>query len=446
MPSSSVPFDIRHDDRDYSGTMITDRFLDHSDIEKSFFHGTVLNNCTFDDVKLNNTEFSESFGKSCHFNEIDLSGSDFVDCQFEDTEFSSCSFEKGEWRESVFKNCRFLGCDFTHTTIALCRFVQCEFDENTIRRLENRSIYTNVFQGSTFARMLTDQAFYSRNFGVPAADQPGTLVRTDVGMSIDQVCLLNNLGRLRTIDVVTVTENICNALAKGGHRRNSTLRFLCNIVRMMTEERRISATSLMYLEVVVMSLANTTEDQDVFKVVMDAIVEFRNALVLIAAEAQESAVQEFDGKVQSVSIFFPETHDRRQVELLKDALAETAGQTRDCFHIENVQYGSTLIEIVVSGTVTVAGLLTAFNYMLRQATITVQELGKFKKAVRSTFKSAKSTRTSQAITQKTSAKVPAIMKTGAVSETMKPLQTAVRRNGRDLAKMDGKAEVTVLIE
>jgi hypothetical protein len=181
-------------------------------------------------------------------------------------------------------------------------------------------------------------------------------------------------------------------------------------------------------------------------VVMDAIVEFRNALVLIAAEAQESAVQEFDGKVQSVSIFFPETHDRRQVELLKDALAETAGQTRDCFHIENVQYGSTLIEIVVSGTVTVAGLLTAFNYMLRQATITVQELGKFKKAVRSTFKSAKSTRTSQAITQKTSAKVPAIMKTGAVSETMKPLQTAVRRNGRDLAKMDGKAEVTVLIE
>jgi hypothetical protein len=369
-----------------------------------------------------------------------------VDCRFENTEFSTCDFTKGEWRESAFIGCRFLDCDFTHTTIALCRFIQCEFDAKTIDRLENRSIYSNVFQRSIFERKLSDQAFCSRNFGIPALEQTGTMVRSDLGMTIEQVCLLNNLGRLRTVDVITVTENICAALTKGGQRRNSTLRFLCNVVRMLTEERRISATSLMCLEAIVLDLANVTTDPDVFKTSMDAIVEFRNALVLIAEETQGVDFQDIEGDVRGMSVFFPETYDRRQVELLKDALAETASGRASGLVIEKIQHGSTLIEIVASGVMSAAGLLTALNYILRQATITVKELGKLNKAVKTSFKASSTKRPTKTVTGKCPSKVPAIMKTGAVSETMQPVQAAVRKHGKALALMDEKAEVTVLIE
>lgn len=440
------PFEIRADDRDYSGLTVVDSVLDGSDIEKSFFHGTVLSNCTFSEVKLNNTEFSEAAARSCRFHKVDLSGSDIIDSEFEGTKFSATTFEKGEWRESVFKNCRFQNCDFTHTTVALCRFVMCEFDEQTMARLENRSIYYNVFQNCRFSGNLSDASFCSRNFGVPSAGQMGTLVRTDTGLSLEQVCLLNNLGRLRTVDIVTVTENICNTLKKGGQRRTSTLHFLCNIVRMLTEEKRISASSLMCLEQIVVGLANTTVDQDLFKASMDAIVEFRNSLALIAAESREPSVRAHEGHVRSVSIFFPERYERQQIEVLKDALAETAGASRSSFTIARIEYGSTFIEIMIGGTVTVAGLLTALNYMLRQATITLKELGKLRKEIRATLKPTRLRNSSKAVTMEKESRVPAILKTGAVSESMIPVQIAVRINGKMLAEMDERAEVSLLIQ
>jgi hypothetical protein len=437
-------FDIRKDDRDYSGMTIADTLLEKADIEKSFFHGTVLRNCDFIDVKLNNTEFSESSASRAHFVNTDLTGSDFVDCRFEDGHFEQCSFEKGEWRESVFVNCNFIGCDFTHTTIALCKFIACEFDAKTIGKLENRSIYSNVFQRCRFMAPLVDSAFCSRNFGVPASGQSGALMHAGAGVTIEQICLLNNLGRLRTIDIIQVTENICDMLTKGGQRRNGTLRFLSNIVRMLTEERRISATSLMYLERIVMALANTTEDHDVFKVVMDAIVEIRNALVLIASETEESAVKDADGTASAVYLYFSETFGRPQIELLKDALATTAGVQPSDLTISEIRHGSTFIELAVTNMVAIAGLLTALNYVLRQAKITVKTLGELGAEIRELTAAAKPKRAARSVTKKKPAKAIAVLSTGAVADTLRPLQASVQEHGRVLVEMDEPADVTIL--
>jgi hypothetical protein len=441
-----LPFEVRESDRDYSALIISDRFLAKSDIEKSFFHGSVLENCDFEQVKLNNTEFSETTAKSCHFDVVDLSGSDFIDCRFEETVFSECDFEKGEWRESTFVNCKFLNCNFTHTTTTLCKFVACDFDNETISRIENRSIYFNIFQRSVFSKGLTDQVFFSRNFGVLAIELPESIISKDICISIEQICLLNNLGILRSIDIIDATEAICDSLSKKGPKRNSTLKFLGNIFRTLTEERRISATSLMCLEAIVIGLANTTEDQDLFKVVMDTIVEIRNALVLVANEIQDFDPQQWEGQALSaISIFFPETYSKNQVQLLRDALAETAGTKPDNLAIEGIRHGSTYIELATSGAVSIAGLLTAFNFILRQAEITVTRIKKLQKAIRSPSKITRLSKVSKDLVN-VSARAPAILKAGAVSPVLAPLQKTVRRSGNALAQMDEKAKITILVE
>jgi hypothetical protein len=96
------------------------------------------------------------------------------------------------------------------------------------------------------SRVADDSYFASRNFGIPAIGNQGTIVPG--GSQIEQLCLLNNVGRSRVIDVAGVAESICASLANGVQRRFSTLIFFSKIVRVLTDERRISPTSLIYLE------------------------------------------------------------------------------------------------------------------------------------------------------------------------------------------------------
>jgi uncharacterized protein YjbI with pentapeptide repeats len=445
--SGRTPFEIREGDSDYSSLSISDRFLAKGNLEKSFFNGVNLSNCAFTGVRLNNTEFCEARVERCHFDETDLSGSDFVDCRFDGVTFSKCVFDKGEWREATFCKCRFIECTFVHTTIALCKFIDCEFDETSISTAEHRAIYFNVFTRCKFARSVTDVVFASRNFGTPARVGHTQLVDATSGTNIEQICLLNNVGQLRLVVLAEVAESICRSLVGKVQRRNSTLTFFSKIVRVLTDERRISATSLIYLEEVVTQFASAVDDQDMFMAAMAAVVEIRSALYSVASEhPHEDARDGAGSEVRRITIIFSPTYARHQAQTLCDALAAATGAQEAGLNIEEFKSGSTFIEIASTTILSTGTVLTGLNYVLRQATITVQRVKGLKQALNQLDQEMTKKGRKVQSAKHSPTKVRAILNSKAAAPELDKVRETVRRSGRTLVEMDEKADVTILAE
>jgi hypothetical protein len=429
--------------RDYSGLSIVRRYLIHADSEKAFFNGTNISDCVFNDVRFNNTEFTEGNIDQSTFSETDLSGSDFIDSHFEDCRFTRCSFEKGEWRNSSFVRCTFVQCLFTHTTVALCVFAKCSFDADTQNTVEHRSAYFNVFTECAFERPFVDAGFSSRNFGTPTTATGDTLVLAGSHTSIEHLCLLNNSGHLKSIDVVEVAEALCKSFVDGMQRLNSTLVFFSKIIRTLTDETRISATSLIYLEEVLSGLAGLVNDQDLFSAAMLAIVEIRSALFSIMKEADLK--EPSDGNVREIIIVFSETYTRQQADVLKSALERTSALASGGLVIRDFRQGSTWIEITSTAIVSLGGVLVSLNFVLRQAKITVDRVTALRKSLaKARGPATKEARTS--VARRSRAKLPAVLKAGPVAPELKPVREAVHRYGRILVEIDSKAEVRLLVE
>jgi hypothetical protein len=429
--------------RDYSGLSIVSRYLVHADSEKAFFNGTNLSDCVFDDVKFNNTEFTEGNIERSIFSGTDLSGSDLIDSHFEDCKFTRCIFEKGEWRNSSFVRCTFDQCLLTHTTVTLCTFANCSFDAGTQKTIEHRSAYFNVFADCVFERPFVDPGFSSRNFGIPTTVAGYTLVSAGSHTSIEHLCLLNNSGRLKSIDVVEVAEALCQSLVDGMQRLNSTLVFFSKIIRTLTEETRISATSLIYLEEVISGLAGSVDDQDLFSAAMLAIVEIRSALFSIMKEADLK--EQSDENVREIRIVFSATYTRRQADALKSALEHTSALADGDLVIRDFRQGSTWIEITSAAVVSLGGLLVALNFVLRQAKIAVDRVAALKKSL-AKAKGPATKEAKSSVARKPREKLPSILKAGPVAPELKPVREVVHRYGRILVEMDSKAEVRVLVE
>jgi uncharacterized protein YjbI with pentapeptide repeats len=439
--SGRTEFDVKPEDRDYSGLSISNRFLIDQDIERSFFNGVNLADCVFSAVKMNNTEFSEAKVQKSNFSATDLSGSDFVDSLFEDTHFSSCNFAKGEWRDTTFRRCTFLACNFDHTTVTLCTFVGCNLDAQTLDTAEHRAIYFNAASHCKFGRAINDSHFASRNFGFPAKSDQRAIVHSSSQISIEQLCLLNNIGRLHAIDVADVAESICASLADGVQRRTSTLVFYAKVVRILTGERRISPTTLIYLEQTISRFAGSVDDQDLFTAAMTAVIEIRSALFSVATEAGSQTYERSSAPARHITVRFAETYTTNQVEVLRDTLATVAGADSDKFTTERIRNGSTIVDFLSTGVVALGAFLVAVNFVLRQAKITVKEWTDLKRA----FNSARDTKQTAIKPKRVRKKVPAVLKTGPVLPELAPVRSAVTRYGRLLVELDEKADVTIVI-
>jgi len=256
-------------------------------------------------------------------------------------------------------------------------------------------------------------------------------------ISIDQMCLLNNSGRLRIIDVAGVAETLCNALANSNQRRPSTLTLYGKILRILSDEKRISSTSLIYM---ITHFATLISDQDLFTVAMAIVVEIRSALFSIAGEAWESAQRESGAAAHKITIRFSESYERSQADILRETLAHVSGSSSNHFIMTEVRKGSTIIEMAIStGTsavVSLGALLVAINFVLRQAEVTLRRWSKVKRA---TAAIRRGRHKPEKATHQRARKVPAVLRSGAVAPEFVPVREAVARYGRALVEMDERA-------
>jgi hypothetical protein len=91
--------------------------------------------------------------------------------------------------------------------------------------------------------------------------------------------------------------------------------------------------------------------------------------------------------------------------------------------------------------ISVGAFLIGLNFVLRQATVTVQLVGSLKRKLGLTRRPR---RKSKMLAPNVPAKARAILKANAVAPELMPVRAIVRRTGRILVQMDERATVTVL--
>jgi hypothetical protein len=438
-----APFDVRHEDGDYSGLNIESRYLENANLEKSFFNGVSLVNCAFDGVALNNCEFSEAAISDCRFDRCDLSAADFVDSVVMDTVFFGCTFAKGEWRGSSLRRCFFVDCRFDHTTMTLCTFRDCIFDAASTASIQHRAAYFNVFSCCT---MYGDPipTFASRNFGVDVPDSCAITWPTPA-TKVEELCQRNNDGTLRTSFLADALSAVCESLGTT-RKRSSELVFFSRVVTVMAEERRISATSLTYLQQLVNAFAASITDRELLMSAMATVLDIHSALLLIAAECDMEFNNAVEDHIEKVSIYFTQSFGSEDVRALSRALSCVAGVGEESFVVEDVRLGSTFIEMTTASLVTTATLIATLNFVIRQATITVNEVSRFHKAiVKSRGVSRARPNRSELAVRHTESVQSLLQPQGAVPALAR-VREAVAREGTVLMQFDEAANVSVLSE
>ncbi len=118
------------------------------------------------------------------------------------------------------------------------------------------------------------------------------------------------------------------------------------------------------------------------------------------------------------------------------------------FKIVRFTNGSTLIEIATTGIMSLGPLLVGVNFVLRQATVTVQRYGKLKRVVHAarsnSGREVAKPRRSVGMLAKT--KVRAVVMDSDQLPELEATRTVVRQSGRKLVELDTKADVNVVTQ
>jgi uncharacterized protein YjbI with pentapeptide repeats len=434
-------FSVRAD-RDYSGLTIQGTSASGAQIARSFFNGANLLDVDFHDCDISNTELTEVRETGCTFVGCNLGGSDFIDSRFEDSSFVDCDFTNGEWRESSFVRCRFERCRFDHTTVTLSEFCECTLDGTSLQSVDNRAFHYNVFSKCDFPQLELTGSLTSRNFGLPATGgdrEPAGVRRATI--SLEELCHLNNVGRFQVVDLADAVRGLTGTIEASGSRRNSALAFFGRIIRVLTVERRISATSLFYIEAELSALASATDDQEVLLAAMGAMIEARTALLRIVAECEDEEPPR--ESCRAITIHFSPTYPRTHADALTETISAVAGADAP-LEIKDFKNGSTWIEIISVGAVATTTILSTLNVVLRQATITVKRIGEVRRELRKLSKQRPLRRSKSLALAQT--KVPAILSPESASPQLAAAKSAVRRHGRVLVELDEPASVTLFVE
>ncbi|MBN9368083.1 MAG: pentapeptide repeat-containing protein [Comamonadaceae bacterium] len=375
-------FTVERPGNDYSGMSFQNISMRDQKRKDNFFNGVDLVDSEIVGTDLSYCEFSEALMKNCSILSSNFSNSDFVNSSFEGCQFSDCIFLTGEWRNAKFRSCRFINCNFDRTTITLTYFSDCYFDDRSLQSMLHRAVAQNVFSNCEFPWPVEDEIFASRNFGIPCILENSGQIVPNTRISIEQLCLLNNQGKMAVTDLLDAMRGIFEEISRNGRYRVSVFEFMKNVVHAIATERKISPTSLIALEGVITEFSRQVEDKAVFNVIMMLIVEIRSMLFEICTSENMDAHAMAQCEVVRIQLHFDNTFDYDTIKYLVESILAIGHFPPDAIRIEKVEYGSTFVDLLPVVVIFLGPTLTVTNFTLRQATITVERIGELVGAVK----------------------------------------------------------------
>ncbi len=443
MKSGRTPFNPPSGKVDFSGEdFVKIYFGPHSSLDHAYLNGIEARDCGFYEINMVQVELAQSEVSSSQFSSVDMTGTDIVETSFNDIVFTQCRFTEGEWRESNFTNCSFIDCNFNHTTINLCTFRRCSFDSPSLLNFSQRGKNYNTFVGSTFASGINDEAVLSRNFSLPSTGVMRAVALSGDDASLEAICLASSSGIFHLGPIVEAIENELLSSAK---LKSMRIRFISNVIDQLSANRRISPATLLYIADMFHKFARSTPSDSDLRTAMLATIKLRSA---IYDSSHMDNMQLPDGSCacSHLQMCYRDNLQNEDALALVDLLNSTCSGAGGTFIIEKIIHGSLIIELAVSGVLSLNVVLEALNIMLRQATILVRSATTLRKAwhgLREPIHPSLPVARNSENYARQGRKLSAIERNSSLEDSMKPVHAAVRKVGRRVANVDRPAEVTI---
>jgi uncharacterized protein YjbI with pentapeptide repeats len=409
-------------------------------LSHSFLNGSSFKNSAFLGAPMDQTELAEAHIIDCLFADTDFTGSSFIGAVVQGTIFRKCIFADGEWRKSRFINVIFQNCDFHYTTVNLCVFENCQFNGDGPKKLDSRSVNYNVFMQCHFDVSYEDDVVLASNFGLPTQGERKSLTNYGSNTSLEEICIKSSSSRVVASELVSAIENEFNRT--GSHRlRILRLEFISNIVAALTRAKRISPTSLTYLEAFFSNLGRSATSEADALAAMSVVIAIRSLLFNVMQDSSNN--EEFANCLcQALTIRYERTYTRSDSLELAKMLGELTTGDANTFVVSKFAHGSTLIELVAVQIVSVGAVLTALNFVLRQLNTTLVRAHQVHKSA-SKLLGASSKAAPRKRKKRNASRVTALQRSGGFSKEASLLRQTVEVHGYQVVILDDEAETTV---
>ncbi len=438
--AGKTPLDVASYAADLSGRDFDSVCLDRlQTLSHSFLNGSSFKNSTFLGGPIDQTELAETQVVDCFFDETDFTGSSFIGATVDGTTFRKCVFSDGEWRKSRFTNVVFEDCNFNYTTVNLCVFDNCEFYGKDSKDLDNRSVNYNVFTQCHFDVLYEDDVVLAKNFGLPGSGKSECLSNYGSSISLEEVCIQSSRSRTLVSELISAIENEFKSESLP-RLKTMRLEFISNIVAALAKSKKISATSLTYLEAFFSKLAKAALSEADVLAAMGVVLSLRSLLFDYARQSPPS-VENARYQCQEIDIEYRRTYTNSDAVELAKILGELTTGDPNVFMISRVAFGSTLIELIALQVVSVGAVLTALNFALRQANTALVQAQEIRKNTGKLLKSAP--KVSKKRRKKNVSRVQALQQPASLTKDATLLRDAVAVHGYQAVLLDDEAKITV---
>lgn len=146
------------DHTSFTGSIIENvKFLNTCKIESLYMEQSTLIELTFfDNLYINNSNFSHSHLKNVHFIKNEIRSTYFSNCFMENCEFNDCLIRSTMFDDAYLSNCAFNNCNMRNLNIEFCTMDNCTFEGSCISYFQlpyiigifkNLNILKNLFVG-----------------------------------------------------------------------------------------------------------------------------------------------------------------------------------------------------------------------------------------------------------------------------------------------------------
>jgi hypothetical protein len=239
------------------------------------------------------------------------------------------------------------------------------------------------------------------------------------------------------------------------------MKYLSEIFKVCLEEQTLSVFGIQLLERALSRNATGVNDRDHALELLSLLLAVRASLRerISSVEREVKDLPEFSGGYLRIRLEFDQNHQRASIDDYTVQMATYCHLSEDKLILESLQSGSTLVDLLITGSTCLADVFRFIRYSLSFATVAIMQAGRLKREYsrlsegpvkRKSKKTARvmaagnSTGKRRAISEPSVANVTKEI-IGVRLETAKPIEVFVDAMKEQVLIVDGRVRVTITL-
>lgn len=432
--------------KDFSGLDFNDQVFDGYNFAESIFNGAYFTRITFVNCDLRHTEFTESRFLDCKIMNCNLDYSDFVYSELQENIFANCSFAQVEWRESKFNSVVFKKSSFYNSTVSLCTFIDCQFDNFSSVNFSSSSKRYNVFANTKFLLNEDMLTFLKRNYGIEQKkdqinNDSSIITANDYKNDLFKLSLYRFSKTLTpNIFIELILQGIVTIIQQDNRSYLQKIKYISLICKQTIDEDAIPIFGQQLLINRINEIARSVTDKIIFMELVDLLMYIKAAQYNSIKKLEQKYIGHMDFTSNDIHcrVTLSNTYSKAQMDTYLQIMLFFLDLPPSKIRLLSYKKGSTIIEFIITASVSIGTVLLFINFTLNQFSHTIRHLVKIKKNTKVLFKGKKKTQISKEL-----AVAPFSIMLNEGNLYYRQINNTVNHFGKEVTNIGGKGKAEI---